>query len=60
MSHRPGILKSAGLTDICTLAGVAPAILRGHIKTEPTALWERHESSVYSLNITYLLFGRRQ
>ena len=33
MSYRPGIIKSAGLTNVVPLAGVEPAIPQGAYKS---------------------------
>lgn len=37
MSYRPGIIKSAGLTNVVPLAGVEPAIPQGAYKSRAFA-----------------------
>lgn len=57
MSYRPGIIKSAGLTNVVPLAGVEPAIPQGAYKSRAaTNAFLRGEGSA---NIHYCLFNLR-
>ena len=56
MSHRPGIIKSAGLTNV-PLAGIEPAKPSGAYKNRATiAHFRTMEALLVFFAITYLIF----
>lgn len=57
MSYRPGIIKSAGLTNVVPLAGVEPAIPQGAYKSRAaTNAFLRGEGSANFI-IAYSICG---
>ena len=59
MSYRPGIIKSAGLTNVVPLAGVEPAIPQGAYKSRAaTNAFLRGEGSAYIRLLLIQFAGR--
>lgn len=55
MSHRPGIIKSAGLTNV-PLAGIEPAKPSGAYKNRATIAHFRTMEALLVFAIAYLIF----